>query len=338
MQRKELLPAGVEFKGKYDPITPDGAYQSAFIVVSDLEIAEKDLSKQPELNKRDFLIEPKVNIEFDADKRYFEVEGDSLNRINNIFKNNEHKFSLILDSLKSTLEGKYPDPQIREKEFKRIRKTLLLQEKESTLDLIRNNTAAGPSLQNLVIYAMVPFRPVEEVRAVFEKFPERLRTGKKGLFIDSLISIQENMSKGGLKPGDQMPVFSLSNNKDEVVKSTNLLGKYTLIDFWASWCAPCRAETPNLVSAYSSFHTKGFNIVAISIDQTKDKAKWLEAIEKDHSGLWVNLLNPGGTDNIAKELGINAIPANYLIDENGKVVAKDLRGSALKEKLETLLK
>ena len=59
MQRKELLPAGVEFKGKYDPITPDGAYQSAFIVVSDLEIAEKDLSKQPELNKRDFLIEPK---------------------------------------------------------------------------------------------------------------------------------------------------------------------------------------------------------------------------------------------------------------------------------------
>lgn len=338
MQRKEFLPNGIEFNGKYDAITPDGAYQAALVIITDLDLSEKDLLKYPKENRRDFLLEQRVVIEFDAANRNFRVKGDSLNKVNNIFRDNERRFSLRLDSLTSTLQVSFPDSVTREKEYKKIRKKVFLEEKESTLKLIRDNASAGPSLQNLVIYAMVPVRPVTEVRAVFDRFPLSVRTGKKGLYVDSLIRVQENMFKGGLKIGDHMPVFSLENDKNIIVKSTSVFAKYTLIDFWASWCAPCRAEVPNLINSFETFHPKGFNIVAISIDNKKDKAKWLEAIEKDHSDKWTNLFNPGGTDNIAKELGINAIPANYLIDEKGQIIAKDLRGGALKDILEKLLK
>jgi thiol-disulfide isomerase/thioredoxin len=338
MQRKELLTDGVEFSGKYDPILTDGTYQNAIIFISNLDLKETELLKQPLQFRRGFLVEDKVDIVFNSDTKYFKVDGDSLNKIDNIFRDNEYRYSQRLDSLTADLKSLYPDSLLREKEYKKIRRTVFFQEKESTLDLIRNHTGAGPIIENLMVYAMVPIRPVEEVREVFNKFPSAVRMSRSGQRVDSLIAIQENMKKAGLKVGDQMPEFALKNSKDILVKSTASMGKYTLIDFWASWCAPCRAETPNLIKAYNSFHPKGFNIIAISIDQLKDKEKWLMAIEKDHSDAWVNLFNPGGTDNIAKQLGINAIPANYLIDNKGKVIAKDLRGEALKDMLGKLIK
>jgi peroxiredoxin len=337
MQRKELLQDGVEFTGKYDPIT-DGRYQKAIILISNLDLKETELLKQPEQLRRGFLVENKVDIVFNSDTKYFKVNSDSLNKIDNIFRDNEYRYSQRLDSLTANLKSLIPDSLLREKEFKKIRRTVLFEEKESTLGLIGNNTGPGPIIENLMIYAMVPIRPVEEVREVYNKFPSAVKRARMGMLVDSLIAVQEHMKKAGLKVGDQMPEFALNNSKDILVKSTDNRGRYTLIDFWASWCAPCRAETPNLINAYNSFHSKGFNIIAISIDQLKDKEKWLTAIEKDHSDAWVNLFNPGGTDNIAKELGINAIPANYLIDNKGKVIARDLRGGALKELLDKLMK
>jgi thiol-disulfide isomerase/thioredoxin len=337
MQRKELVPDGVTFAGKYDLIT-DGRYQKAIILISNLDLKETELLSQPLQFRRDFIVENKVDIVFNSDTKYFKVDGDSLNKIDNIFRDNEYKYSQRLDSLTADLKILFPDSLLRAKEYKKIRRTVFFEEKESTLGLIRNNTGAGPIIENLMVYAMVPIRPVEEVREVFNMFPSAVRTARMGMLVDSLIGIQENMKKAGLKVGDQMPEFTLTNDKNIATKSSSNFGKYTLIDFWASWCAPCRAETPNLIKAYNSFHAKGFNIIAISIDQLKDKEKWLIAIEKDHSDAWVNLFNPGGTDNIAKELGINAIPANYLIDNKGKIIGKDLRGEALKDMLGKLIK
>jgi thiol-disulfide isomerase/thioredoxin len=337
MQRKELLPDGVEFTGKYDLIT-DGRYQKAIILISNLDLKETELLSQPLQFRRDFIVENKVDIVFNSDTKYFKVDGHSLNKIDNIFRDNEYKYSRRLDSLTADLKSLFPDSLLRAKEYKKIRRTVFFQEKESTLGLIRNNTGGGPIIENLMVYAMVPIRPVEEVREVFNRFPSAVRTARMGMLVDSLIGVQENMKKAGLKVGEQMPEFALKNSKDILVKSSANMDKYTLIDFWASWCAPCRAETPNLIKAYNSFHAKGFNIIAISIDQLQDKEKWLSAIDKDHADAWVNLFNPGGTDNIAKQLGINAIPANYLIDNKGKVIAKDLRGGALREMLEKLMK
>jgi len=337
MQKQTLYDDQAVFKGSYLPVTDDDSYQPALIILSNDEILEKDLLKNRSSNRRDFLLEHTVGIVYDSDNKYFSVKGGLLNEVQNVFRDNEWEFSLKQDSLIKIVDGNYADLQLREKERKKVRRTIFLEEKDSTLNLIRRNIGSKVSLQNFVIYAMVPFRPVAELRDVFNSFPNEVKTSKKGHFVDSLLNVQENMSKVGLDIGGLMPVFSLRNSKEMEVKSTDLFSKYTLIDFWASWCAPCRAETPNLLSAFGKFHVKGFNIVAISIDQEKDKAKWLAAIQKDNADVWHNLFNPGGTDKIAKELGINAIPANYLIDKNGIIIARNLRGNQLEKLLEKLL-
>ena len=112
-------------------------------------------------------------------------------------------------------------------------------------------------------------------------------------------------------------------------------GKYVLLDFWASWCGPCREELPYLVEAYKKYHKKGFDIYGVSLDQDRDA--WLNAVE--HYGLmWTNVAAKEGESNEAAGLyGITSIPANFLIAPDGTIVARDLRGEALEEKLEELL-
>ncbi|MBO6201507.1 MAG: TlpA family protein disulfide reductase, partial [Chryseobacterium sp.] len=119
-------------------------------------------------------------------------------------------------------------------------------------------------------------------------------------------------------------------------KLSKLLGKVTLLEFWASWCAPCRKENPNLVKTYQKFKPKGFEIVSISLDN--EKKKWSDAIKKD--GLeWANFCDFEVWDNKASLIyGVYEIPDNFLIDQNGKVVARNIHGEELTKKLAELTK
>ena len=113
------------------------------------------------------------------------------------------------------------------------------------------------------------------------------------------------------------------------------LGKVTIVDFWASWCGPCRAENPNVVALYNEFHSKGLNIVGVSLD--KDAAKWKDAIAKDKL-TWTHVSNLKFWDEpIAIQYEVQSIPATFILDASGKVVARDLRGEELRAKIASLL-
>ena len=113
-------------------------------------------------------------------------------------------------------------------------------------------------------------------------------------------------------------------------------GKYVLLDFWASWCGPCRAENPNVLKAYNRFKGKNFDVLGVSLDS--DSSRWKQAVAKDGMP-WMQVADLKGWKNeVARQYGIEAIPFNFLVDTNGVIIAKDLRGGALEKKLATVLK
>ncbi|MEX2597720.1 MAG: TlpA disulfide reductase family protein [Salibacteraceae bacterium] len=134
-----------------------------------------------------------------------------------------------------------------------------------------------------------------------------------------------------LAVGSEAPEIALPQPNGQELKLSDLRGQYVLVDFWASWCGPCRRENPNVVRVYEKYHDKGFEILGVSLD--KNSKAWLQAIEQD--GLkWKHISDlKYWKSEVVPEYQIQGIPLTYLIDPEGKIVAKNLRGSALEEKL-----
>lgn len=131
--------------------------------------------------------------------------------------------------------------------------------------------------------------------------------------------------------GKQAPFFSQPDTNNSKITLQNFRGKYVLIDFWASWCVPCREENPLLRKAYEMFKDSGFVIISVSLDS--DKTQWLTAVKKDEI-CWVNVSDLKGWDNAAaREYQVDAIPANFLLDPHGMIIEKNLRGEMLISKL-----
>ncbi|MGO3182920.1 MAG: redoxin domain-containing protein [Aequorivita sp.] len=137
--------------------------------------------------------------------------------------------------------------------------------------------------------------------------------------------------------GNAAPDFSAATPTGETLSLKDAMGKYTIIDFWASWCRPCRIENPNVVKVYNKYHDKGLNIISVSLDREGQKDKWLQAIEDDKMD-WHHVSNlKFWQDPIAQLYNVRSIPATFLLDENGMIIDKDLRGAALEAKMATLL-
>ncbi len=181
---------------------------------------------------------------------------------------------------------------------------------------------------------------LDKIKKHFAKLDKSLQDGKVGKGIQKKIKAIENpmaVSDNGSAPavGSIAPDFSAKNPEGKTVSLKESMGKVTIIDFWASWCKPCRAENPSVVALYNELHGKGLNIIGVSLD--KEAGAWKDAIAKDKL-TWNQISNLRyWNEPIAKTYGVESIPATFILDANGKIVAKDLRGDALKAKVNELL-
>ncbi|MBL0013532.1 MAG: AhpC/TSA family protein [Flavobacterium sp.] len=178
---------------------------------------------------------------------------------------------------------------------------------------------------------------LKKIKKYFDGLDKSIKDTKHGKKIKKNLDelLKPVATVAPIEIGTVAPDFSAPNPEGKMVSLKESKGKITIIDFWASWCKPCRQENPNMVALYKEFHAKGLNIVSVSLDEKAEE--WKKAIASDKL-TWTNISNlKDFQDPIAVQYSIKLIPSTFIIDATGTVVAKDLRGAELKAKIASLL-
>ncbi len=237
-----------------------------------------------------------------------------------------------LTSQLNTLYGKYHEVKgddTAEAALEVQLEVLQQQKQERTKAYILAHPESAVSVSMIAEMAVVgEYAPLDSLYRQLKPAAQQTAAGKR--LADRLAVLKRSAI------GQPMIDFTQTDVTGKPIRLSDYKGKYVLLDFWASWCGPCRAENPNVLKAYNRFKDKNFTVVGVSLDDKADK--WKEAIEKDGMP-WMQVSDLKGFRNeVAQQYGIQAIPFSFLIDPQGIIIAKELRGAALHAKLAEVLK
>ncbi|HEX8563327.1 MAG TPA: TlpA disulfide reductase family protein [Flavobacterium sp.] len=219
--------------------------------------------------------------------------------------------------------------------FNKLRKEFEVIDKEmqqATLDYVKSHPKAFISAVLINNMFRAPQPDLKQIQALYNGLDKSVKDTKAAKEIEKKLREVKRVGVG--KPA---PQFSAPGPDGKTVSLHQSMGKLTIIDFWASWCGPCRAANPELVAVYNEFHPKGLNIIGVSLDQPNGADKWKEAIAKDKLA-WTQVSNlKFWNDPIAVMYNVKEIPKMFILNEKGLIIAQDLKGEALRKKLKEFL-
>ncbi len=267
------------------------------------------------------------------------VEGTYNNAVFNDYKNQYQEKIEAIDAVRSQFLNSNKDTEGL-KALQKKGDSLRAQLKNFGYEFIKTNNDSDFSLFVLEGLTSQKGFDVELASNAFKNIEASIKTKNESyqLITDRIRQkIESNPNRPKIKIGMQAPDFTASDPQGKQITLSEIKGKVTIVDFWASWCKPCRIENPNLVKLYDKYHSKGLEIISVSLERGNQKAFWIEAIKKDQLN-WYNVSNlKFWQDPIAQAYSVNSIPATFILDENGTVVAERLRGAELEATIKNLL-
>lgn len=262
------------------------------------------------------------------------IKGSWVNSDNKQLMKQLQPYTDRMQALENEYQRKSPEQQQDPAYIQTLRDRAGIIEKEVKnvyIDFATKNTKSYIGLVAFRNYIADGF-DVSTAEQQFEQFSEQVQTTGLGKAIAAIIRSNKYTGIGATAMD-----FTQNDVNDKPVKLSDFRGKYVLLDFWASWCGPCRAENPNIVAAYNKYKDKNFTVLGVSLDNPGKKEAWLKAIADDKL-TWTQVSDLKSWNNeVARQWGIQSIPASFLIDPEGKIIAKNLTGAALLNKLEELL-